>query len=125
VKSTLCVVSILLLILALGLAACAGGDSQAAAPSAARVGDPVAGERIFASGCAACHGLKGEGVPGLSQDMTQSQLIATKTDQELLEFIKLGGLPGEPPVMLPKGGVSAITDQNLADIVAYIRLLQN
>jgi mono/diheme cytochrome c family protein len=123
VKSTLCVVSILLLILALGLAACAGGDSQAAAPSAAYVGDPVAGERIFASACAACHGLKGEGVPGLSQDMTQSELIVTKTDQELSEFIKLGGVPGEPPVMLPKGGAASLTDQNLVDIVAYIRLL--
>ena len=122
---TLCVISTLLLILALGLAACAGGDSQAAAPSAAHAGDPVAGERIFASACAACHGLKGEGVPGLSQDMTQSDLMATKTDQELLEFIKLGGVPGEPTVMLPKGGASTLTDQNLADVVAYMRLLQN
>jgi mono/diheme cytochrome c family protein len=125
VNSTLYVISILLLMLTLGLAACTGGTSQAAAPSAAYVGDPVAGERAFASACAACHGLKGEGVPGLSLNMTQSELVVTKTDQELLEFIKLGGVPGEPPVMLPKGGVATLTDQNLADIVAYIRLLQN
>jgi mono/diheme cytochrome c family protein len=114
----------LLFILALSLAACGGGASQAAAQSAAPAGDPVAGEKIFASACAACHGLKGQGVPGLSQDMTQSQLTATKTDQELLEFIKAGGVPGEAPVMLPKGGLPSLSDQNLADIVAYIRTLQ-
>jgi hypothetical protein len=56
--------------------------------------------------------------------MTQSQLTATKTDQELLEFIKAGGAPGEPPVMLPKGGLPSLSDQNLVDIVAYIRTLQ-
>jgi hypothetical protein len=42
----------------------------------------------------------------MSKDMTHSELIAGKTDQELVEFIKLGGAPGEPLVMLPKGGSS-------------------
>ena len=114
----------LLLILAFGLAACSGGASQAAAPSAAPAGDPVAGEKIFAGACATCHGLKGEGVPGLSQGITQSQLTAAKTDQELVEFIKAGGVPGEAPVMPPKGGLPSLSDQNLFDIVAYIRMLQ-
>ena len=123
-KRTLFGGTALLLILALSLVACAGGASQAAAPSEAHIGDPIAGEKIFASACAGCHGLKGEGVPGMSQDMTQSQLIDTKTDQELVEFIKLGGVPGEPPVMLPKGGAPSLSDQNLVDIVAYIRSLQ-
>jgi mono/diheme cytochrome c family protein len=123
-KRTLFGGTALLLILALSLVACAGGASQAAAPSEAHIGDPTAGEKIFASACAGCHGVKGEGVPGMSQDMTQSQLIDTKTVQELVEFIKLGGVPGEPPVMLPKGGAPSLSDQNLVDIVAYIRSLQ-
>jgi mono/diheme cytochrome c family protein len=123
-KRKFCTSAALLLILALSLAACGGGALKAAEPSTAPAGDPVAGEKIFASACATCHGLKGQGVPGLSQDMTQSQLTATKTDQELLEFIKAGGVPDEPLVMLPKGGVASLTDQNLADIVAYIRTLQ-
>jgi mono/diheme cytochrome c family protein len=114
----------LFLILALSLAACGGGALKAAAPSTAPAGNPAAWEKIFASACAACHGLKGQGIPGLSQDMTQSQPIATKTDQELAEFIKTGGVPGEAPVMLPKGGLPTLTDQNLVDIVAYIRTLQ-
>lgn len=123
-KRTLSASTALLLILALSLAACGGGASKAAAPSAAPAGDPVAGEKIFAGACTTCHGSKGEGVPGLSGDMTQSQLIITKTDQELVEFIKAGGVPDEPLVMLPKGGVPSLTDQNLVDIVAYIRTLQ-
>jgi hypothetical protein len=56
--------------------------------------------------------------------MTQSQLTATKTDQELVEFLKAGGEPDEPRVMLPKGGLPSLSDQNLADIVAYLRTLQ-
>ena len=123
-KRKFCTSAALLLILALSLAACGGGALKAAEPSTAPAGDPVAGEKIYASACAACHGLKGEGVPGLSQDMTQSQLTATKTDQELLEFIKAGSAPGEPPVMPPKGGLPSLSDQNLADIVAYLRTLQ-
>jgi mono/diheme cytochrome c family protein len=123
-KRTLLVSTALLLILALSLAACGGGDLRAAAPSTASAGDPMAGEKIFVSACASCHGLKGGGIPGLSQDMTKSQLIAGKTDQELAEFIRLGGAPDEPLVMLPKGGVPSLTDQNLVDIVAYIRSLQ-
>ncbi len=124
VKTTHFVIANLFLILALSLAACGGGDLRAAPPSTALVRDPAAGEKIFSSACAACHGMKGQGIPGLSQDMTQSQLIASATDQELVEFIKAGGVPGEAPVMLPKGGLPTLTDQDLVDIVAYIRLLQ-
>ena len=125
-KRTLFANTALLLILALGLAACGGGAIRAAAPPTAPAGgDPVAGQKIFVSACAACHGSKGEGISGMSGDMTQSQLIASKTDQELVEFIKLGGVRGEPPVMLPKGGAPSLTDQNLVDVVAYLHTLQN
>jgi mono/diheme cytochrome c family protein len=114
----------LLLILALSLVACGGGALRAAEPSTARPGDPVAGEKIYASACTACHGLKGDGIRGLSGDMTQSELIASKTDPDLVEFLKVGGEPDEPRLMLPKGGVPSLTDQNLADVVAYLRTLQ-
>jgi mono/diheme cytochrome c family protein len=123
-KRTLLVSTALLLILALSLSACGGGDLRAAAPSTAPAGDPVAGEKIFVSACITCHGSTGGGIPGLSQDMTQSEFVASKTEQELVEFIRLGGVPDEPLVMLPKGGVPSLTDQDLVDLVAYIRSLQ-
>jgi disulfide bond formation protein DsbB len=79
-----------------------------------RDGDPVAGEKIFVSACAACHG----------QDMIHSEFIATKTDRELVDFIAVGGLPDGPPVMPPRGGNPRLTDENLVDIAAYLRSLQ-
>ena len=128
-ERTFLVVTAILLTLALSLAACGGDALKAAAPSTAPVGDPVAGEKIFVSACASCHGLNDEGIQGLSKDMTHSELIASKTDQELVEFLKLGRAPGDAPdtagaVMPPKGGNPSLTDENLYDIVAYIRLLQ-
>jgi mono/diheme cytochrome c family protein len=124
------VVIALLLILAVSLAACGGGDSQAAAPSTASAGDAAAGEKLFVIACVTCHGQQGKGVPGLSQDMTKSQLVASTTDQELVEFLKTGRAPGDASfptdvVMPPKGGAPMLTDQNLVDIVAFIRSLQN
>jgi hypothetical protein len=56
--------------------------------------------------------------------MTQSELIASKTDPDLVKFLKVGGEPDEPRVMPPKGGAPSLTDKNLADIVAYLRTLQ-
>jgi disulfide bond formation protein DsbB len=116
-----------LLILTLGLAAC--GKKEEAAPSAALTGDPAAGKELFAGTCIACHGPAGEGLPGLGKDMTSSEFIAGKTDAELIAFIKKGRDPSDPlnttgVAMLPKGGNPALTDQNLADIVAFVRTLQ-
>ncbi len=114
-------------VLALPLAACGGGGGQPA-PAAAR-GDPVKGEQLFTVTCAACHGPKGEGVPGLGKDMTSSAFIASQTDDQLLEFIKKGRDTSDPAnttgvAMPPKGGNPALTDEQLRDIIAYIRTLQ-
>jgi mono/diheme cytochrome c family protein len=45
---------------------------ETAATSPTSAGAPLAGEKIFVSACAACHG----------QDMAQNEFIATKTDRE-------------------------------------------
>ena len=76
--------------------------------------------------CGACHGPEGKGVTGLGKDMTHSEFIAEKTDAELLEFIKVGRAPDDPlnttgVLMPPKGGNPALTDQQLMDIIAYVR----
>ena len=125
------------LFLALFLLVACGGREQPAvaeanesqpAPSVSG-GDPVAGKEKYIATCSACHGVAGEGVPGLGKDMTGSAFIADQTDQELVEFIKAGRDANDPlnttgVAMPPKGGNLALTDQNLVDIVAYIRTLQ-
>lgn len=129
---------IAVLVLALAATACGGKKEPApAAESAAvgqaaqpagdlRPGDAAAGKALFASTCAACHGPEGKGVTGLGKDMTHSEFIAEKTDAELLEFIKAGRAPDDPlnttgVLMPPKGGNPSFTDEQLMDIVAFVR----
>lgn len=122
---------IAVLIVALGLSAslvtaCAGRGGAAVAKSA---GDPTRGKALFAQTCAACHGPDAKGLPGLGKDMTTSAFIKSQTDPQLVEFIKKGRPATDPANttkvdMPPKGGNPAMTDAQLADVVAYIRTLQ-
>lgn len=133
-----------LMILAVTLAAC-GSDEEptpvpttppaavvdppatAAAPVAAASGGDVAlGQQTFATTCAACHGPAGEGVQGLGKDMTTSAFIAGLSDEELMEFVKVGRRIDDPlnttkVDMPPKGGNPALTDEQLINIIAFIR----
>lgn len=51
-----------------------------------------------------------------------------QTDDDLVTFMKIGR-PADDPLnttgvpMLPKGGNDALTDQDLYDVVAYLRTL--
>lgn len=108
------------------LAACGGGNAPAASTSR---GDPAKGAELFSVTCAACHGPQGEGVQGLGKDMTTSAFIASQTDEQLLEFIKKGRDVNDPAnttgvAMPPKGGNPALTDEDLLNIISYIRTLQ-
>lgn len=140
-KRTFYLITLLCLTLIFSLVACGGGDDSdrpnqdnaggvaQAKEAEAPTGDAAAGQERFASTCSACHGPAGEGVPGLGKDMTTSQFIAGKTDQELVEFIKVGRDPSDPlnttgVAMPPKGGNPALGEDDLFDIISYIRTLQ-
>lgn len=136
ILSTLMIVSLML------LAACGGGDDKkeeaapaqqeqpAAAPQAAApaaiVGDAANGGKIFATACVACHGPEGKGVTGLGKDLTTSEWVAQQSDEQLVEFIKRGRDAGDALnttgiAMPPKGGNPAMSEQEVADIVAFVR----
>lgn len=136
-KKTLLIISLLLLALAV-LAACGGGSEPAAteptAPPAAPTapalakGDPVKGKEAFTT-CAGCHGPDGKGIQGLGKDFTASEFVKSQTDEQLLAFIKVGRPASDPANttgvdMPPKGGNPAFTDEQLLDIIAYVRSLQ-
>jgi disulfide bond formation protein DsbB len=128
------------LLFALTLAAC-GGDEEPtptaapqvaavadapAAPAAPAAGDAAAGQQVFSTTCAACHGPAGEGVQGLGKDMTSSEFIAGLSDEALIDFIKVGRRIDDPlnttgVDMPPKGGNPALSDEQLLDIVAFMR----
>ncbi len=104
--------------------------ATSAAPTLAQFakGDVNKGKDLFGMSCSACHGPEGRGVKGLGKDMTSSQFIAGKSDDELLAFIKIGRPIGDPlnttgVLMPPKGGNPALTDQQLRNIIAFIRTI--
>ena len=139
-KKTLLLISLLILVLSM-LVACGGGakEAPAAAPAqpaatqppaaaAMPVGDVAKGKEAFAT-CAGCHGPEGKGLPGLGKDMTTSTFISGLTDEQLMAFIKTGRPASDPANttgvnMPPKGGNPAITDQQIMDVIAYMRSLQ-
>lgn len=134
----------IMLILAMALAACGGGEpadngngngepaaggEDSGEVETVSAGDPAAGEEQYNQVCIACHGPGGEGVEGLGKPFTTSEFIASQSDQELLEFIKQGRPIDHPDNttgvdMPPKGGNPALTDDQIMDIIAYIRTLQ-
>lgn len=114
---------------AMVLGACGGGAAtpEGAAPPIP-AGDAGRGKTVFNGTCAACHGPDATGLPGLDKNLTTSEFAAGKTDAELVAFIKAGRPTNDPMnttgvAMPPKGGNAALTDQDLADVVAYIRTL--
>ena len=134
-KKFICLVGMVLLLF--GLAACggengtgSGGDTpDSPAEVAASLGDPEAGEEKYNEVCIACHGPGGEGIEGLGKPFTSSDFLREQSDQEMLEFIKIGRPSGDPlnttgVDMPPKGGNPALTDEQIMDIVAYVRTLQ-
>ena len=127
---------IVIILLLVGLAACGGSDStdtdtastneETAVVSA---GDPEAGKEQYDQVCIACHGPGGEGIEGLGKPFTTSDFLQENNDDEMLVFIKTGRPSGDPlnttgVDMPPKGGNPALTDEQILDIVAYVRTLQ-
>lgn len=138
-KKTLLILS-LLVVLSI-LAACGGGGSTpapAAQPAAqatvaqpaaqpVAAGDPAKGKESFTV-CAGCHGMDGKGIQGLGKDFTTSEFVKGQSDEQLLAFLKVGRPASDPANttgvdMPPKGGNPALTDEQIIDIIAYVRTL--
>lgn len=122
-------ITVLLLLVTTLLTACSGGASAASAQTEAPRGDPAAGQTLFLGTCAACHGPAGHGLPGLGKDLVNSEFVAGQSDAELVDFITLGRGPDDPlnttGVTMPaKGGKSSLSDEDLYNIVAYLRTIQ-
>lgn len=86
-------------------------------------GDAAKGRELFVQNCARCHGPAGQGA------LQTSAFVADRSDAELIAFLQIGRPANDPfnttgVAMPPRGGNPALTDEQLADIVAYIRSLQ-
>jgi mono/diheme cytochrome c family protein len=115
--------------------AAAQPDAQASAGDAVKTTvvqfDPEVlkrGKRAYAS-CMTCHGAKGTGVPKMGADLAHSKFVSSKSDEELLAFVKKGRQPGDPEsvmnlAMPAKGGNPAMKDTQIQDVIVYLRSLQ-
>jgi mono/diheme cytochrome c family protein len=88
----------------------------------------AAGERVYATFCFACHGQEGIGISGLGKPLVESEFIDSQTDEELLTFLIVGRSVSDPlnttgQVMPARGGNPMLSDEDLMNVVAYIRSL--
>ncbi|MFM9995661.1 MAG: cytochrome c [Phycisphaerales bacterium] len=111
-------------------------EAETAAALAAAGGDPelaqyiANGNKLFHSTCIACHGKGGVGVQGNGKALVANPFIRGLDDDGLLGFIRQGRSPGDPKnttgiQMPPKGGNPALSDDDVLDIIAYLRTLQS
>jgi disulfide bond formation protein DsbB len=102
--------------------AAAGGDAELAEFIAS-------GSKLYTGTCIACHGPNGSGIKGNGKPLARNTFVASMDDDALLAFIKRGRDPSDPKnttgVGMPaKGGNPALSDDDLLDIIAFIRTLQ-
>jgi len=107
------------------------GTEVAAAPTEGPLFDPAqvaAGKAAFDTVCIACHGIDARGVPGLGKDLVHSEFVHGLSDEELVQFI-ITGRPAFDPAnttgieMPARGGNPTITDEQIEQIVVYLRSL--
>lgn len=102
--------------------AAAGGDAELA-------GYIASGNKLFHTTCVACHGQGGVGMPGNGKTLVNNAFIQSLDDDGLLAFVKQGRSPGDPKnttgiQMPPKGGNPAMSEDDILDVISYLRTLQ-
>ena len=105
------------------------GTRVAAAPAAAgpaHLADAGHGKTIFFGTCAACHGPELTGWRGQGAHLRESDFVRSKSDADLLAFVKIGRQPFDPAsklhlAMPARGGNPALKDGDLVDAIAFIR----
>lgn len=99
------------------------GDATGAAEALAALkanwppGDSQAGENAYAGQCAACHGAQGEG--GIGKALQANDFIQGQTNADLVAFLE-AGRPGTAMT----GFGDRLSEQEIADVVAWLRTLQ-
>lgn len=117
----------LLSLLVLSFLGCGGGGSGSGGGATSEAA--LAGKERFDRVCATCHGKDAKGLPRLGKGLLDNAFVQSKSDAELVEFLKLGRaadheLNTTGVAMPPKGGDPSITEGDLQNLVAFLRSLQ-
>ena len=87
------------------------------------------GRARFMETCASCHGSNGVGMPRQGANLQLSQFVSDHSVGELAAFIRNGRRMNDPKSVMqlpmpPQGGNPSLSEQQLIDIAAYLRVLQ-
>ena len=106
-----------------GLLACAVCSIRLAAASAPAM-DPVALQQLYEARCATCHGDDAAGgLPGVP-DLTEAPQVWAQSDDTLLARTIAGVNSSAAPIpMPPRGGHPDLTDDQLRNLIVYMRAL--
>jgi mono/diheme cytochrome c family protein len=124
------VLSVLVLAVAVALVAAGCGSDSVIVTRNAAPGTPTAhGQQLAGQSCSACHGQSFEGVKNLGPALADNSFIRDHTEDELIDFIKDGRTKDAQDnetglAMPPYGGNPRLTDEDLADIVLFLRTMQ-
>lgn len=88
----------------------------------------ASGQKLFANSCVSCHGKDAHGMAGLGKNLVTSEFLAKLSDDDALAFVKKGRPTSDPlnttkVDMPPKGGNPALSDDDILDILSYLRFL--
>jgi len=81
-------------------------------------GNPAAGEKVFQQACTACHTAGVAGAPKIGDKNAWGSRIDKGMDTLVKHAVE--GFTGDKGVMPAKGGFSNLSDQEVADAVAYM-----
>jgi mono/diheme cytochrome c family protein len=84
-------------------------------------GDTEYGEDLYKIRCMSCHGEKGQGGVGLN---LRNPVVQKQLDPEFLAITVRDGRDGTPMAAFGKNGVG-FGEQDIADVIAYVRTLSN
>jgi mono/diheme cytochrome c family protein len=92
-------------------------------------GDAKRGDDLFHKNCAACHGNagKGDGAAAMAlnpkpRDLSDKAYVGGLNDEYLHDVIQKGGVAMKKSPLMPALG-GALKDEDIADVIAYVRTL--
>lgn len=93
-------------------------------------GGKESGRENFQAWCTGCHGEEGKGDGPLAdslgddvkpRDLTDADILSTRSDADLFKVIKLGGAAAGFSDAMPAQGGGMLTDEEVKNIILFIR----